>query len=124
MSSPKVLMLATSDFSVDNHTGIRYCLNMNTTPKSEVKNTTPKATGLIGIQDEYVETVNAGIARWSHRRKRDGWDLGGHANRILHGAHRVAAKKLTKLGFTQEQIRVVLKDAWEMAALIRHAEAE
>jgi len=30
---------------------------------------TPKATGLIGIQDEYVETVNAGIARWSHARK-------------------------------------------------------
>ena len=83
---------------------------------------TPKATGLIGIQDEYVETVNAGIDRWSHARKRHAWDLGGHANRIAHGAHTVAEKKLLKLGFSKEQIRIVLKDAWDMASLIRHAE--
>jgi len=83
---------------------------------------TPKATGLIGIQDEYVETVNAGIARWSHARKHYSGDLGGHANRIASGAHRVATKKLAKLGFSKEQIRIVLKDAWDMASLIRHAE--
>jgi len=51
-------------------------------------------------------------------------DLGGHANRIVSGAHRVAEKKLVKLGFSKEEIRVVLKDAWDMASLIRHAEAE
>ncbi len=83
---------------------------------------TAKATGLIGIQDEYVETINIGIARWSHARKHYNGDLGGHANRIASGAHRVAAKKLTKLGFSKEQIRIVLKDAWDMASLIRHAD--
>ena len=79
---------------------------------------------LIGIQDEYVETVNAGIARWSHARKHYSGDLGGHANRVANGARRVATKKLTKLGFSKEQGDVVLKDAWEMASLIRHAEVE
>jgi hypothetical protein len=83
-----------------------------------------KATGLIGIQEEYVETVNAGIARWGHCRKSYQGDLGGHANRISCGAYRLAAKKLMKLGFTQEQIRVVLKDAWDMASLVRHSDEE
>jgi hypothetical protein len=81
-----------------------------------------KAHGLIGIQDEYVETVNAGIARWSHARKRYSGDLGGHAGRIAQGAYTVASKKLAKLGFSKDQIRIVLRDAWEMASLIRNAE--
>ncbi len=78
--------------------------------------------GLIGIQDEYVETVNAGIARWSHARKSYPGDLGGHANRIASGAWRVAARKLRRWGFSEPQIRVALKDAWDMASLIRHSE--
>ena len=81
-----------------------------------------KAHGLIGIQDEFVETVNAGIARWSHARKHYSGDLGGHANRVYSGAHRVASKKLAKLGFSKQQIHVLLKDAWDMACLIRHAD--
>ena len=85
---------------------------------------TPKAYGLIGIQDEYVETLNAGIARWAHARKAYKGDLGGHANRIAHGAYRVASKKLEKIGFSKEQIRIVLKDAWDVADLIRHSEEE
>jgi hypothetical protein len=76
---------------------------------------------LIGIQDEYVETVNAGIARWGHCRKAYAGDLGGHANRIAGGAARAARKRLAALGFTTEQIALALQDARDMAALIRRA---
>lgn len=74
---------------------------------------------LIEIQDEYIETINLGIERWSHRKD------GGHVNRIARGARTVATKQLTSLGFTDtKQIDQILKDAREMAALIRHSEAE
>jgi hypothetical protein len=86
--------------------------------------TTQKIRTLIGIQDEYIERLNAGIARWSHARQHYSGDLGGHANRVAKGARRLALKKLTKLGFSAEQVNAALKDAWEMASLIRHAEVE
>jgi len=77
---------------------------------------------LIGIQQQYIDTVNAGIARWAHARKHYNGDLGGHANRIAGGAHRTAKKKLLRIGFTEDQVRAALKDAWDMASLLRHAE--
>lgn len=70
---------------------------------------------LIGIQEEYIETVNAGISRWSHRKD------GGHAGRIARGARHAAEKKLRRIGFTTEQIAQIIKDARDMAALIRVA---
>lgn len=71
---------------------------------------------LIQIQDQYVETVNAGYARWSHRKN------GGHRPRINRGARHVAEKQLRKWGFTEPQIDQIIRDAQDMAQLIRLAE--
>lgn len=71
---------------------------------------------LIGIQEAYIETINAGIARWSHRRD------GGHTGRIWRGARRKAENALRRLGFTDRQIASAIKDANDMAALERTAE--
>jgi hypothetical protein len=72
---------------------------------------------LITIQDEYIETINLGIERWSHRKD------GGHASRIARGARTVATKRLNRIGFTdQRQIDQILRDARDMAALIRNSE--
>ena len=71
---------------------------------------------LIQIQKQYIETVNAGLARWSHRKD------GGHSSRISRGAYHKAQKQLTALGFTQEQTKQAIKDARDMAELERGAE--
>lgn len=71
---------------------------------------------LIQIQDHYIETLNAGIARWSHRKD------GGHASRISRGAYHKAEKQLLRLGLTQEQVKQSIKDARDMAELERNAE--
>jgi hypothetical protein len=71
---------------------------------------------LIQIQDRYVETVNAGIARWSHRKD------GGHSDRIRRGAYHQAQKQLASIGFTSEQTEQAIKDARDMAELERNAE--
>jgi uncharacterized membrane protein len=73
---------------------------------------------LIAIQDEYVETLNLGIARWSHRKN------GGHVNRIARGARRKAEKRLRGIGFNEQQISQIVKDARDMAELIRNAEVD
>lgn len=70
---------------------------------------------MIQIQDELAETVNAGIARWSHRKG------GGHAGRIRGGAIKQARRKLAKLGFTEPQINHAIKDALDVAELERRA---
>ena len=72
---------------------------------------------LIGIQEEYVETLNAGLARWSHRKD------GGHSHRIARGARHAAETQLRKLGFTDEkQIGQVIQDARDMATLERNSD--
>lgn len=71
---------------------------------------------LTQIQDQYIETVNAGIARWSHRKN------GGHASRIRRGAFHKATKQLAGLGFSQAQIDLAIVEAQDMAALERNAE--
>lgn len=72
---------------------------------------------LIQIQEEYIETVNLGIQRWGHRKD------GGHSQRIRRGAFNRGMKELTKLGFTDDaQMRQILRDAHDMAALLRNAE--
>lgn len=73
-------------------------------------------TTLIGIQEEYIETLNAGLARWSHRKG------GGHSHRIARGARHVAEKKLARLGFTDQQISQAIKDARDMAELERNSD--
>jgi hypothetical protein len=74
---------------------------------------------LIGIQEEYVNTLNAGIARWCHRKD------GGHSGRISRGARHVAEKRLRKIGFSdQKQIDQIIKDARDVASLIRNSEED
>ena len=71
---------------------------------------------LIGIQEEYIETLNAGLARWSHRKD------GGHSHRIARGARHTAEKQFRKLGFTDQQIPQLIKDARDMAELERNSD--
>jgi hypothetical protein len=71
---------------------------------------------LIQVQEQYVDTVNAGLARWAHRKD------GGHSSRICRGAYHKAQKQLLSLGFTQPQIEQAIKDARDMAELERNAE--
>ena len=71
---------------------------------------------LIQIQDEYIERVNAGMARWAHRKD------GGHSQRIRRGARHTAEKQLAKLGYSAEQIDRIIGDARDMATLIRTAD--
>ena len=73
---------------------------------------------LVGIQEEYIATVNAGIARWSHRKD------GGHAGRIARGARHRAEAALRRLGFTDSQVAAAIADARDMAALLRISDAE
>lgn len=76
-----------------------------------------KNATLIGIQEEYIETLNAGIARWSHRK------YGGHAQRISRGARHAAERKLRRIGYTdQKQIDQIVKDARDVAELQRVAD--
>jgi hypothetical protein len=82
-----------------------YTLNMEATHMT-----------LIQVQEQYIETVNVGLARWAHRKD------GGHSSRIRRGAYHKAEKQLTSLGFTQAQVEQVIKDARDMAELERNAE--
>jgi len=69
---------------------------------------------LIGIQEEYISTINAGFARWS---------IGGHMSRISRGARHTAEKRLRKVGFSDDkQIRQIIQDARDMAALERDSD--
>lgn len=72
---------------------------------------------LIDVQQDYMDTVNAGMARWGHRKAL------GHAARISRGARHAAEKRLRRLGFTDQQIAVLIKDARDMAELERIADA-
>ncbi len=73
---------------------------------------------LIAIQDQYISTVNIGIARWSHRKN------GGHADRIKRGAFSRARISLRTIGFNDSQIRQIIQDASEVALLERFEETE
>lgn len=75
------------------------------------------AKTLIDVQEQYIETVNAGMARWAHRKD------GGHSGRILRGARHDAEKALRKLGYTDQQIPQLITDARDMATLERNADA-
>jgi hypothetical protein len=70
---------------------------------------------MIAVQDEYVETVNAGFARWSHRKD------GGHFSRIRRGAWHRAEKALSRIGYNASQISQIIKDADDMAILERNS---
>lgn len=73
---------------------------------------------LIEVQEQYIETLNAGLARWSHRKD------GGHSSRISRGARHTAEKQLRKLGYAdQKQIDQIIQDARDMASLERLADA-
>ena len=70
---------------------------------------------MIDIQQEYIDTVNAGMDRWSHRR------CGGHSSRIRRGAYHKAYKALTRWGHTDEQAKQIIQDAHDMMLLERAA---
>jgi hypothetical protein len=81
---------------------------------------------LISIQQQYIDTVNAGLARWAHRKGIRGVaaGVGGHAARIVHGAHRKAVAELARLGYSEQMIAQAMRDAKDMAELERLAAAE
>lgn len=64
---------------------------------------------LIGIQQKYIEDVNAGTARWGHRL--------GHSTRIAKGARHTAEKALRRLGYDPAQTDAAIQDARDMIAL-------
>lgn len=68
---------------------------------------------LIEIQQEYMDTVSAGLDRWAHRKD------GGHASRIRVGAARKALKALLKWGFTEAQARAAIQQAHDIMKLER-----
>lgn len=72
---------------------------------------------LIKSQQEYIDTVNAGILRWSHRRG------GGHAHRVTRGATHKLQAALLAAGFTAQQALQAVKDARDMAELERNENA-
>lgn len=76
-----------------------------------------KRFSLIETQQEYIDTVNAGILRWSHRRG------GGHAHRVIRGATHKLQTALLAHGFTAQQAIHAIKDAREMAELERNSDA-
>ncbi len=83
----------------------------------------PLPKSMITIQDEFVATVNAGFARWSHRKGTAFQACGGHYSRIRGGAWKKAERELKKIGFTDPaQIKQIINDAEDMAKLERNAE--
>jgi hypothetical protein len=85
----------------------------------------PKLITVMTLVDEYVATVNAGFARWSHRKGTAYQACGGHYSRIRGGAHKKAVAGLKKLGYTDEaQIRQIMKDADDLVLLERNATEE
>ncbi len=76
-----------------------------------------KQFNLIEAQREYIDTVNAGILRWSHRRG------GGHAHRVTRGATHKLQSALLSAGFSAQQAILAVKDARDVAELERHENA-
>ena len=70
---------------------------------------------MIDIQQEYIDTVSAGMDRWSHRRR------GGHSYRIRRGAYRKAYQALVRWGHTDEQAKQIIRDAHDVLLLERAA---
>ncbi len=68
-------------------------------------------TTLIGVQEEFAAAFTSAKRKWSHSK------VGGHADRSIRGARKVATKHLAKLGFTEAQIAAALADAKDMAEL-------
>lgn len=78
---------------------------------------------LIGLQDEYVATVNSAWARWQHRKGLPYMKgPGGHFPRVWSGARRRLRTELIQLGFTADQAQAALDDAEAIAQLERNAE--
>ncbi len=72
---------------------------------------------IISIQQQFIDTVNAGHTRWSHRPN------GGHIRRIQRGAWNRAATALRKLGYTdQSDIAGIISQARDVAELERNAD--
>lgn len=76
------------------------------------------------LVDIFCETVNAGIARWSHRPKSQWQVSGGHGNRIYGGVVRKLETGLKRNGYTPDQIKIAVQDAKDLAKLQRDAEVD
>lgn len=68
---------------------------------------------IIQIQEEYMETVNGGMDRWSHHRD------GGHAGRIRSAAHKKALSAFLKIGFDPQVAEKMVRDAHDLLLLER-----
>ena len=69
------------------------------------------ANTLIGVQEEFAAAFASAKRKWAHSK------VGGHADRSIRGARKVAAKRLATLGFDEVQITAALADAKDMAEL-------
>jgi hypothetical protein len=87
-----------------------------TTPVLSGSGRSKTMKSIIAIQQAYIDTVNAGIARWAHRKD------GGHSGRISRGARHNADKDLARLGFATAQREQIIKDARDMAVLERNSD--
>ena len=77
---------------------------------------------LIGVQQDYIDTVNSAVDRWAHRPKPAYQLAGGHAHRTIWRAHQTLEAELVKLGVTDKaQIRQIIKDAADVAEMERLA---
>lgn len=61
--------------------------------------------------DEYVDAVNAARSRWAHRKG------GGQSGRTIGAAMKTLRTKVARWGYNETQIRQVLTDARDIAAL-------
>lgn len=76
---------------------------------------------LIQIQERYIERVTAAFSRWNHRPKPPWAQAGGHYGRVHRAARRAALRALLAWGFTEEQAKLTIQQADEMAELARNA---
>jgi hypothetical protein len=76
---------------------------------------------MIQIQQRYIERINAAFDRWSHRPKPSWQKAGGHYGRAYRAARREALRALSAWGFREEQAKLTIQQADDMAELDRNA---
>lgn len=105
-------------YVVNSREELETLLNTATAPKAK----RPKITTICAAQEEFTATINAGYARWEHR-KRPGHSLNmmGHYGRIYGGARKKLAAHLRRFGVKEAQIPVLIQDAVDVAELQRLA---
>ncbi len=71
---------------------------------------------LTQIQQEYIDTCNTAMDRWSHRKG------GGQSHRTIGAARKKAMTAFRKFGcFSEDQVRQMMRDAQDLLELERAA---